>query len=244
MALILIILLELAVIMICEKENRKKIIASLLMLLLGNFLILDDKLYVDTLVPNILPIPAMVLLTISAAWFIILIDTKKGKRLTIAIGLCFTMTILIFALPGVPSLSEVEEFKLYKEDYFAISGAIFQAYDKGYISVEDRLNSPPSKNDLERLGTHFSNGVIRRMKKLSRVAGISFYDIVDKDVIHFGDIRLHSSAGIAICRNGKDPSTDIVLKSQFHDVITYRHIANGIYYFSLVIDCKWWFMEV
>jgi hypothetical protein len=55
--------------------------------------------------------------------------------------------------------------------------------------------------------------------------------LLDADVNYFSfGVVFQSISGIAKCRNGKDPSTDDLLKSRFFDgVPSYRYITDTLH---------------
>ncbi len=225
MALAIIItislLLGIAVVLICGKENFEGIITPLLILWAGDFLLLYAKFVVgDSTSTFFLYLPAMILLGISVISLITIVVKSNGgkdsEKIVRAIVFSLTMTIIIvFA----PSLKSEGKFKLYQNDFYAVSDAVFKAYDEGELSV----------------GEHFSSDeIMRKMDKLERSAGVYSYDFVDKDVIYFSfGAVLHTISGIAICRNGKDPSVDqIIAPRSFDGMTTYKYITNGVYHFS------------
>lgn len=225
MALAIIITISLvlgaAVILICGIENFKGIITPLLILWAGNFLLLYAKFVVgDSTSRFFLYFPAMMLLGIPVIWLITIVvksnGEKSSEKIVRAIVFALTMTIIIvFA----PSLKSEGKFKLYQNDFYAVSDAIFQAYDDGKVSVGERYPS----NEIE-----------KKMEKLERSAGVYSYDLVDKDVIYFSfGAVFQSISGIAICRNGKDPSVDQIMPPRSFDGMTiYKYITNGVYHFS------------
>lgn len=225
MALAIIITLSLllgaAVVWICGKENFEGIITPLLILWAGDFLLLYAKFVVgDTSFIFIHYLLAMVLVGIPTIWLIIIIVKSNGKKdsdkIVGAIVFSLTMTLIIVF---VPSLKAEGKFKLYQIDFYAVSDAVFQAYDDSEISV----------------GEHFSNDeIVNKMEKLEKTAGVFGYILVDKDVIYFNFGAIFQSiSGIAICRNGKDLLTDDTLESRpFDGVPAYRYIADGVYHFS------------
>lgn len=236
-AFLISVIVGITVILLFGKGNIKRIIAPLLILLLGNFLLLYAKFVVgDPILTLILHLPAMLLLAISVIWWIIFwvrnISGKVSKKKILAIILCLIMTTVIIF---IPTLDRDDTFKLYRDDYFAVSDAIFQAYDDGKVLVGDQFASEPySTSDLDRMNTFFSNKVINKMKKLNRSAGVNTYIVADEDVIYFSfGAVFQSISGIAICRNDKDPSTDKELHSRFFDgVPTYTNIGeDGVYLF-------------
>jgi len=225
MALAIIITISLllgtTVVLICGKENLKGILTPLLMLGAGDFLLLYAKFVVgDSFSRFPLYLSAMILLGISVISLIIIIVKSNGEKdsekIVRAIVFALTMTLIIVF---VPSLKAEGKFKVYQNDFYAVSEAVFQAYDDGDISV----------------GEHFSsNDIVKKMEKLKRSAGIGTYTLVDKDVIYFSfGAFFHTISGIAICRNGKDLSTDDTLESTPYDgVPTYKFITDGVYQFS------------
>ncbi|MBE1553841.1 hypothetical protein [Sporosarcina limicola] len=242
MALAIIITISLllgaAVLLICGKENFKGIITPLLILWAGDFLLLYAKFVVgDSTSTFFLYFPAMILLGIPVIWLITIVVKSNGgkdsEKIVRAIVFSLTMTIIIvFA----PSLKSEGKFKLYQNDFYAVSDAIFQAYDDGKVSVGEHYSSWSSNtNDLETPNSVFSsNEIVKKMEKLEQSAGVYGYNLVDKDVIYFSfGAVFQSISGIAICRNGKDLFTDETLESQPYDgVPTYKYIADGIYHFS------------
>lgn len=235
-------LLGITVILIYGKANIKRIIVPLLIILIGDFLLLYAKFVVGynfltfIYVNKDLYLPAMILFIISLIWliiiFIISIAGNNSKKKMIAIVFCLSMsTVIIF----VPSLKQDDKFKLYQKDFYSVSDAIFQAYDEGDVSVEEQFASPPfSTYDLDELKAVFSDKIINKMEKLNRSAGIYTYIVADEDVIYFSfGAVFQSISGIAISRNGKDPSSDEILKMRFFDGNTsYRYIREDAYHFS------------
>ncbi|MFJ7933821.1 hypothetical protein [Sporosarcina sp. NPDC096371] len=219
--IIISLLLGATVLLICGKENIEGIIIPLLVLWVGDFLLLYAKFVVgDSTSTFFLYLPAMILLGIPVIWFITIVVKSNGgkgsEKIVRAIVFSLTMTIIIVF---VPSLKSEGKFKLYQNDFFDVSDAIFQAYDDGKVSV----------------GEHYSSKeIMGKMEKLERSAGVYGYDLVDKDVIYFNfGAVFHSIRGIAICRNGKDPSVDQILPpSSFDGMTTYKYITHGVYHFS------------
>ena len=225
MALAIIITLSLLlgtlVVLICGKENLKGMITPLLMLGAGDFLLLYVKFVKgDTTLIFLAYLFAMVLIGIPVIWLVTIVvksnREKDSEKIVRAIVFSLTMTIIIVF---VPYLKAEGKFKLYQNDFYTVSDAIFQAYDDGEISV----------------GEHFSSDeIINKMEKLEKYAGVYRYILVDKDVIYFSfGAVFQSISGIAICRNGKDLFTDTTLESQPYDgVPTYKYITDGVYHFS------------
>lgn len=225
MALAIIITISLvlgaAVVLICGKENFKGMLTPLFILWAGDFLLLYAKFVVgDSTSTFFLYFPAMILLGIPVIWLITIVVKSNGEKdsekIVRAIVFSLTMTIIIIF---APSLKSEGKFKLYQNDFYAVSDAIFQAYDDGKVSV----------------GEHYSsNEIEKKMEKLERSAGVYSYDLVDEDVIYFSfGAVFHSISGIAICRNGKDPSVNQIMPpSSFDGMTTYRYIKDGVYYFS------------
>lgn len=253
--ILITVLLGIIVFLIYGKRDVKRIIAPLLILLLGDFLLLYAKFVVgDDIGTLILYLPATILLVISVIWWVITLivilkrdiagkerieqdlsrkatPAKTNRRKIIALVLCFAMTAAIVA---VPALKKDDKFKLYQNDYLAVSEAIFQAYDEGEITVGDEFGSPPYKAyDLDKLNALFSANIVKHMKILNRSAGIYDYILADEDVVYFSfGASLQSIDGIAVCRNGKDPSADEALKRRFFDGNTsFSRIADGAYHF-------------
>ena len=234
--LIITFLFGMIVIFIYGKVNIKKIIAPLLILLIGGFLFLYAKFVAgDSFLTLLLYLPAMGLLIISVIWFIIFlivgIRRKYNWNKILAIFLSLAISAIILFLPA---LTQEDKYKLYREDYFYVSDAIFQAYDEGKISIKDQYQSPRYNTlDLDKLESLYSENVINKMKKLNRNAGVYTYILADEDVIYFSfGAFFQSISGIAITRNGKHPSTDDALKSRFFDGATsYRYIEDNVYYF-------------
>ena len=84
---------------------------------------------------------------------------KDSEKIVRAIVFSLTMTIIVvFA----PSLKSEGKFKLYQNDFYAVSDAVFQAYDDGKVSVGDHFSS---------------NGIVGKMEKLERSAGVYGYDL-------------------------------------------------------------------
>ena len=234
--LIITFLFGMIVILIYGKVNIKKIIAPLLILLIGDFLLLYAKFVAgDSFLTLLLYLPAMGLLIISVIWFIIFlivgIRRKYNWNKILAIFLSLAISAIILFLPA---LTQEDKYKLYREDYFYVSDAIFQAYDEGKISIKDQYQSPRYNTlDLDKLESLYSENVINKMRKLNRNAGVYTYILADEDVIYFSfGAFFQSISGIAITRNGKDSSTDDALKSRFFDGATsYRYIEDNVYYF-------------
>ena len=234
--LIITFLFGMILIFIYGKVNIKKIIAPLLILLIGDFLFLYAKFVAgDSFLTLLLYLPAMGLLIISVIWFIIFlivgIRRKYNWNKILAIFLSLAISAIILFLPA---LTQEDKYKLYREDYFYVSDAIFQAYDEGKISIKDQYQSPRNNTlDLDKLESLYSENVINKMRKLNRNAGVYTYILADEDVIYFSfGAFFQSISGIAITRNGKDPSTDDALKSRFFDGATsYRYIEDNVYYF-------------
>lgn len=236
-AIFITVFIGTTVILICGKANIKRIIIPLLILLAGDFILLYAKFVVgDNLSAWLLYFWAIFLLLIPAIWLIvILIKSLKGKEnkkinLAILIGLIITIAIIF-----IPSLKQDDKFIIYQKNYFSVSDAIFQAYDEGRVSVEDQFASPPfSTYDLKRLNATFASEIVDEMKALNRTAGVYTYILADEDVVYFSFGAVSQSIdGIAICRNGKDPSTDDALKSRFFDGCTsYIYITDDAYHFK------------
>jgi hypothetical protein len=214
-------LLGAAVVLICGKDNVMEMIDPLLMLWVGNFLLLYEKFVKgDSSLTFILYLLAMVLVGIPVSWLITIVVKSNGEKdsekIVRAIVFSLTMTLIIVF---VPSLKTEGKFKLYQNDFYVISDAIFQAYDDGKVSV----------------GEHYSsNEIVKKMDKLERTAGVRGYYLVDKDVIYFiFGTGAYTISGIAICRNDKDPSVDQIMPPRFFDRMpTYRFITDGVYHFS------------
>jgi len=203
-----------------EREFQGEI-TPLLILWAGDFLLLYAKFVVgDPFLTFILYLPAMALLGIPVIWLITIVVKSNGgknsEKIVRAIVFSLTMTMIIVI---APSLKSEGKFKLYQNDFYAISDAIFQAYDDGEISVGEGFSS---------------HEIVKKMEKLKRSTGVYGYILVDKDVIYFSfGAVFQSISGIAICRNGKDLSTDETLESQPYDgVPTYKYITDGVYHFS------------
>ena len=241
MSLTLTVLITLAfglmVLLIYGKQTIKEIAVPLILLLAGDFLFLYAKFAAgDPLLSFILHAPAFLLLIISALWFAVVLikrkAIKKDKKKMAAILLCLTVSVVI---AFIPSLSREDKFSIYQDDFYAVSNAVFQAYDEGKLAVGEQFASPPySTSDLDRLRSVFSEDVIRKMKKLNRSAGVYSYIAADKDVVYFSfGAVFQSISGVAIVRNGKDPSKDEELKSRFFDgAIRYESIGNNAYHFN------------
>jgi len=225
MALAIIITLSLllgaAVVLICGKGNIMGMIDPLLMLWIGDFLLLYAKFVVGDSSYRFIPyLLAMVFIGIPIIWLSTIVVKSNGEKdsekIVRAIVFSLTMTLIIVF---VPSLKAEGKFKLYQNDFYAVSDAIFQAYDDGEILV----------------GEHYSNNeIVKEMEKLERTAGVRSYYLVDEDVIYFSfGAFFQSISGIAICRNGKDLLIDDTLELQpFDGVPTYKYIADGVYHFS------------
>jgi len=219
--LILSLLLGIAVVLICGKENIMGMIDPILILWAGDFLLLYAKFVVGDSSSRFIPyLLAMVLVGIPVIWLIIIVVKSNGEKdsekIVRAIVFSLTMTLIIVF---VPSLKAEGKFKLYQNDFYAVSDAIFQAYDDGKVSV----------------GEHYSsNKIVGKMDKLERAAGVRSYYLVDEDVIYFSfGAAFHTISGIAICRNGKDPSVDQIMPPRsFDGMPTYRYIKDGVYHFS------------
>ncbi|OAB40397.1 hypothetical protein [Paenibacillus antarcticus] len=225
------------VVLIYGKYYIKRIIAPLFIVLIADFLLLYAKLVVgDDILTLIIYLPAMILFVISLIWLLVILVKsfvrKDSKKKIIAILLCIAMTTVIIY---IPSLRQEDKFKIYQDEFMAVSDAIFKAYDEGRVSIGEEFASPPyATYDLDRLSTLFSDKILNKMKKVNRSAGVYTYILADKDVIYFSfGAVFQSISGIAICRNGKDPSTDETLKSRFFDGNTsFEYISNGAYHFS------------
>ena len=159
-----------------------------------------------------------------------------GSLVKLAVAFSLAMTIIIIFVPSLKlEDSNEEKFELYQDDYFAISDAIFQAYDEGKISIGDQFNLPAYNTYYsDKLKPTFPDEVIEKMGILSQSAGVSQYIVADEDVVYFSfGAFFQSVSGIAICRNDKDPSTDDSLKSRFFDGSpSYRYITDCAYHFS------------
>ena len=215
------LLLGAAVVLICGKENIMGMIDPLLMLWIGDFLLLYEKFVKgDSSLTFILYLLAMVFVGIPVIWLITIVVKSNGEKdsekIVRAIVFSLTMTLIIVF---VPSLKTEGKFKLYQNDFYAISDAVFQAYDDGKVSVGEDYSS---------------NEIVKKMEKLERTAGVRGYYLVDKDVIYFNfGAVFHTISGIAICRNGKDPSVDQILPpSSFDGMTEYKYIKDGVYHFS------------
>lgn len=238
MALALMILitalLGTTVMLVYGKVDIKRIMIPMVILFIGDFLLLYAKFVVgDDFLTVVLYLPAVILLLIALISLIIIlikmVVRKKSKKKLFAILLSFLITIVIIALPA---LTQIDKFKLYKDDYFAVSDSLFQASDEGKLVGKGMFHSPPSKIDSEELMKLFSDKLIRQMKTLNRSAGVVSYNVADKNVIYFMFSPVFQSIdGIAICRNGKNPSTDSRLKTLFQHA-RYELITDGVYYFS------------
>lgn len=234
--IIILFLLGSTVIWIYGKGNIKRIIAPLLILLISDFLLLYAKFIEgETFLALILYFPAIALLIISVIWFIILliigVKRKYNKRKMLAIVMAFGVTAIILF---IPALTKEDKFKLNENDYIYVSEAIFEAYDEGKMEVGDQFHSPPySTMDEEELVSIFPAEVINKMKKLNKNAGVYTYIVADEDVVYFSFGSFFQSInGIAITRNGKDPSTDQALKTRYFDGATsFDHITDHAYYF-------------
>jgi hypothetical protein len=232
--ILITVLLGTTVVLVYGKVDIKRIEIPMLILFLGDFLLLYAKFVVgDDFLTIVLYLPAVIILLIALISLIIIlikmVAGKKSKKKIFAILLSFIMTIVIIA---VPALTQIDKFKLYKHDYFAVSDSLFQAYDEGKLAGKGMFRSPPSKIDSDELKKLFSNKLISKMKTLNRSAGVVSYSVADKDVIYFMfSPGLQSIDGIAICRNGKNPSTDSRLKTFFQHA-RYELITDGVYYFS------------
>jgi len=240
MALFIIIIITLlfgiTVVLIYGKQNIKRIIIPLLILLIGDFLFLYAKFAVgDSFLTLLYYLPAIALVVISVIWFIILliIDIRReynGNKI-LAIFLSFAVTAIILL---IPSLSQEDKYKLYRKDYYHVAEAIFQAHDEGEISVGDQFHSPPySTLDIEKLESHYTEDVINKMKKLNKNAGVYTYIVAGQDVIYFSyGAFFQSISGIAITRNGRELSFHDELSSRFFDgATTYEYIEDNVYYF-------------
>lgn len=235
--IIITVLIGLTVVLVYGKQNIKKIIVPLFILLISNFLFLYAKFVVgDAFLTLLLYLPAIALLIISFIWFIIFliigVRRKYNKNKIYAIILSFAITAIIIL---IPALTQEDKFKLYRNDFFYVAEAIFQAYDEGEISVGDQYHSPPySKMDIEEIESHYTENVMNKMKRLNKNAGVYTYIVADEDVIYFSfGAFFQSISGIAITRNEKNPSADNALRARFFDgAIIYEYIEDNAYYFN------------
>lgn len=240
MALFIIImitfLLGITVVLIYGKQNIKRIIIPLLILLIGDFLFLYAKFAVgDFFLTLLYYLPAIALVVISVIWFIILlvVDIKREYNGNKVLAILFSFAITVIIL-FIPSLTQEDKYKIYRKDYFYVSEAIFQVYDEGEISVGDQYHSPPySPRDIEKLEAYYTENVINKMKRLNKNAGVYTYILADQDVIYFSfGAFFQSVSGIAITRNGKELSFNDELSSRFFDgATTYEYIEDNVYYF-------------
>ncbi len=239
MALIIImitLLFGLTVVLIYGKQNIKRIIIPLLILLIGDFLFLYAKFAVgDSFLTLLYYLPAIGLVVISVIWFIIFlivgIRGEYNRNKVLAILLSFAITAIILF---IPSLTQEDKYKIYRKDYFHVSEAIFQSYDEGEISVGDQYHSPPySTQNIVKLESHYTEDVINTMKKLNKNAGVYTYILADQDVIYFSfGAFFQSISGIAITRNDRELSFNDEISSRFFDgATTYEYIEDNVYYF-------------
>lgn len=237
LTIILTLVFGLIIFLIYGKKNIKEIAVPLILLLAGDFLLLYAKFAAgDPLMSFLLPVPAFILLFISVVWIVVVVIKRetinKDKRKMAAI-LLFVIASIVIAF--LPTLSREDKFNIYQEDFNAVSDAVFQAYDESKLAVGEQFSSPPySTSDLDRLRSVFSEDVIRKMKKLNRSAGVYTYIAADEDVVYFSyGAVFQSISGVAIVRNGKDPSKDEELKSRFFDgAIRYEPIGDNAYHFN------------
>lgn len=224
------------ILLIYGKQNVKEIAVPLILLLAGNYLLLYAKFAAgDPLTSFLLTVPAFFLFFIAIFWFAIAMikcrTMKNNKRKTAAILLCAIASIAIFYIPG---LSREDKFNMYQDDFYAVSEAVYQAYDEGKLVVGEQFASPPySTYDLDRLRSLFSEDVVRKMGKLNRSTGVYAYIAADEDVVYFSyGAFFQSISGVAIVRNGKDPSKDGEMKSRFFDgAIRYEPIGEDAYHY-------------
>ncbi|MTV47369.1 hypothetical protein GJ688_00050 [Heliobacillus mobilis] len=236
MVFFVILLLGITVVVIFGKEQIKGVIAPLAILLIADFLLLYGKYVVsDGFLTFILYVPSLVLIAISGIWSLIIWvkcrRDRANQRKILAVALGFVVTAVIMA---TPALDQMDKFKLYQKEYLAVSDAIFLAYDQGKLSLGEEFTSPPySISGVDKQKSRFSEEVVHKMGTLHKSAGVNSYIVADQDVIYFSfGANLQSIDGIAICRNGKDPTVDLSLKSRFFDGATsYEYITEGAYHF-------------
>lgn len=217
------------------KEINRKYIIPWSILLITDFLFLVAKFAVgDVVLTFLYYIPALILTIVGGIWMInISIKSKKsGECKRIIVSGLISVLITVVIIP-IPSLTSDDKFEIYKNYYFAVAEDMFEEYDNGKLSVKNEFQSPPySKMDIDRINAVFTAATIRDMKRLNRSAGVYSYVMADKDVIYFSFGALFQSIdGIAICRNGKDPTIDSELKSQFYQATRYSSIEAGVYHY-------------
>ncbi|MBC9783063.1 hypothetical protein H1S01_00905 [Heliobacterium chlorum] len=236
MVFFVILIFGITVMVILGKGRIKGVIAPLAILLIADFLLLYGKYVVsDGFLTFILYVPSLVLIAISSILSLIIwVKSKRDsidQRKILAVALGVVMTAVIMA---TPALDQMDKFKLYQEEYLAVSDAIFQAYDQGKLSLGEEFTSPPySILGVDKQNSRFPEEVAHKMDTLHKSAGVNSYIVADQDVIYFCfGANLQSIDGIAVCRNGKDPTVDLSLKSRFFDGATsYEYITEGAYHF-------------
>ncbi|WML52270.1 hypothetical protein RCG17_23255 [Neobacillus sp. PS3-12] len=231
MIILLIILVGIIESWIYGKEGVIKIIVPIMILSLANFLLVYGKILVgDNFSTIIFCLSSIPLIIVSGIWLLVVwmrSPKEKGnnrKKIAIVFSLLITFVILF-----IPPLNHEDKFNMYKEDYFAVSDAIFQAYDQEKLPMGKQINT----SELNRFEDIFPKTIINKMKKLNDSAGVYAYIVADKDVIYFSfGATFQSIDGIAICRNNKDPSRDTALKARFFDRNTeFTYITDNVYQF-------------
>jgi hypothetical protein len=233
--ILITVLLGTSVIVVYGKADLKRIFIQMLILFIGDFILLYAKFVVgNDFLTFVFYLPAVIMLLIALIWLIIIlikmIARKESKKRIFAILLSFIMTTVIIV---VPSLTQIDKFKLYQQDYFVVSDSLFKAYDEGKIAVGSQFQSPPySKRDLEELKKIFSDKVINKMKALNRNAGVNTYIVAEKDLIYFSfGATFQSIDGIAISRKTQIPTDNGVRREYFQNV-QFEYITDGVYYFT------------
>ncbi|EMS70449.1 hypothetical protein [Ruminiclostridium cellobioparum] len=217
---------------IAGKENIKNMIVPILIFLACNFISLYTKFIIgDEFFKELLFLPAIIFLLVLIFWLGTILKklfTKSYNRrkiITVVFFFIFTIVILF-----IPHLTKDDKFKLFQQDYYDVSNAIFKAYDDGKVTIKEEFNL---KYDLDTMLTIFPKNIVNKMKALNKYCDVYTYIVADKDVIYFCfSADFQSIDGYAVCRNYKDPTTDESIKSRFFDGRTiYTYIAEGVYYF-------------
>ncbi|RST59356.1 hypothetical protein D5F11_012220 [Siminovitchia terrae] len=225
------------VLFIYGREDIGWLKVPLPILLTGDFLLLLAKFSTgDPFLAMLLSFLIMVMLIFPVSWLLIIfiksMKEKVSNRKLLAIAFSLVIT---FSLFFIPAIKKENQFEPYRNDFYAVANAIFEAYDEGKVSIGNQYHSPSySTNDLEELESLFPGNIIQTMDRLNKSAGVHTYIVADKDVIYFSyGAVFQSISGIAICRNDKDPSSDETLRSRFFDgAIQYEDLGKGAYLFS------------
>ncbi len=236
-SILIILFIGIIVLLIYGREYIGWIMIPFPILLIGNFLLLFAKFSAgDPLLAMLFSFLIMMVLIFPVSWLLIIfiksIKEKVSNRKLLAIALSLVIT---FSLFFIPAIKKENQFEPYKNDFYAVANAIFEAYDEGKVSIGNQYHSPSdSAVNLEELESLFPGNIIQEMNKLNKSAGVHTFIVADKDIVYFSyGAVFQSISGIAICRNDKDPSIDEALRSRFFDgAIQYKDLGQEAYLFN------------